>query len=55
MTFAAANVDVIWLFILALVGLICGIAAAFSSRPGLNLVAIGLIGISLAGVLAWWP
>jgi len=53
-TFASVGDPVLW-FVLALVGLVLGIAAALSSRPGLNFTAIGLIGIALAGVLAWWP
>jgi hypothetical protein len=46
--------DVVILFILALVGLICGIIGVVQSRL-LSITSWGLSAISLAGVLYWWP
>lgn len=54
MIFAAADIDPIFLFVLALVGLICGVIAAFQSGWR-AIIAWGLIAIAGAGVLAWWP
>lgn len=52
------DVDSVWYFIFALVGLVCGIVAGVMSwrhHTMILLLSIGLTAISLAGVLAWWP
>lgn len=54
MMFAAADVDPIFMFVLALTGFILGAIVVFQSRFT-QILGFGLMAICGAGILAWWP
>jgi hypothetical protein len=52
---ARADVDVGWLFALAVLATVCGVVGIVQNLKAINLVAVGLTAIGVAGMLAWWP
>lgn len=55
MIFAAADVDLVWLFILAALAFGLAVIAVVQSLRSVPLVAVAVALVSFAGMLAWWP
>lgn len=55
MTLAAADVDLIWLFILATLAFGLSVVVIVQTFRATPLLAFATALISFAGMLAWWP